>query len=100
MRRSAAEGFATPPATESLRACLSLRLHGGLHGRQHLTERYSRETRGVVSQTVRDNQFALVEQSAASVNNVGHVAFPFVLVGLEQRLAKAADHFAGIVAIQ
>ena len=41
-----------------------------------------------------------MEQRAASIDDVGHIAFPFVLVRLEQGLAKTADHLAGIVAIQ
>ncbi len=41
-----------------------------------------------------------MEQSAASINNVGHISFPFVLIGLEQGLAEPADDLAGIIAIQ
>ena len=71
-----------------------------MHGSQHLIERDGSETGGVIGQTIRDDQLAVVDESAAGINDVGHVTFAFVLVGLEQGFAKAADHFAGIVAIQ
>ncbi len=48
--------------------------------RQHLIERDGRETRGVIGQTVGNDQFAVVDQRAAGIHDIGHVAFPFVLV--------------------
>src|SRR5579862_135861 len=96
MRRIAAEAFAMLPVTGSLRACLSF----VVHGRQHVSKGNSGETSGVVSQAIRDDQHTLMEESAASIDDVRYVTFPFVFVGTQQRLAKAADHFTGIVAIQ
>ena len=67
---------------------------------EHLTHRNSRKACGVIGQAVRDDQFAVMEQSAAGVNDIGHVAFPLILVGLKQRFTEAADYFARIIAIQ
>ena len=41
-----------------------------------------------------------MEQSAARINDVGYVAFPFALIRFEQGFSQAADHFGGIVAIE
>ena len=54
----------------------------------------------MIGQAIGDDQLALMNQSAAGINDIGHVAFALVLIRLQQRLAKAADHLAGIVAIQ
>src|SRR5579872_2793626 len=53
-----------------------------LHSTQHLIERYCCETCGVIGQAIGDYQLAPVQQSAARINDVGHVPFPFVLVRL------------------
>src|SRR5258708_31474413 len=71
-----------------------------MHGSQRVIEWDGRETGGVIGHTIRNDQFAVVEESAARINDVGHVAFPFVLVGFEQRLAEATDHFGRIIAIE
>src|SRR5436853_6411954 len=71
-----------------------------MHGSQHLIEWDGSETRGVIGKTIRNDQFAVVEESATRINDVGDVAFSFVFIGLEQRFAEAADHFAGIIAIE
>src|SRR3984885_9329059 len=70
------------------------------HGSQYLFKRDSREAGSMVGQTIRNDQLTVMEQSAARIDHVGHVAFPFPLVGFEQRLAEAPDHFGGIVAIE
>src|ERR1700680_2862251 len=69
-----------------------------IHGSENLIQLDGGETRGVVGQAIRDDQLALVEERAARVNDVRHITFSFVLVGLEQGLAKTADNLAGIVA--
>src|SRR6266849_2053389 len=71
-----------------------------LHASQNLIEWNGSEARGVIGQAIRDDQLALVEESAASINDVGKISFPFVLIRLEQGLAKTADNLAGIIAIQ
>src|SRR5260370_24351482 len=70
------------------------------HGSQHLIEWGGSETGGVISQTIGNNQLAVVEESTTGVNDVGHVAFTLVLVGFEQGFAEAADHSGGIIAIE
>src|ERR1035438_135805 len=71
-----------------------------LHSIEYLSERDCGETRGVIGQTIGNDQFALVEQSAARIDNIGHVACPLVLVRLKQRFAETANHFGWIIAIQ
>src|ERR1700693_429377 len=71
-----------------------------LHGSQNLIEWNGRETGGVIGQSIRDDQFAVVQESATCINDVRHVALPFVFIGLQQRFAEAADDLAGIIAIQ
>src|SRR5581483_3059882 len=71
-----------------------------MHGSQQLAKWDGREARGVIGQTVRDDQFAVVDQSATGVNDVRHVAFAFVFIWFEQRFVEAADHFGGIITIE
>src|SRR5713101_1656188 len=71
-----------------------------MHGSQHLIEWNGSDARGVIGQTIRNDELAVVEERAARINDVGHVAFPFVVVGCEQRFAEAADYFGGIIAIE
>src|ERR1022692_3347315 len=47
-----------------------------------------------------NDQFAVVKESAAGINDVRHVAFTLLLVRFEQGFAEAAYHFAGIVVIE
>src|SRR5580692_5566147 len=42
----------------------------------------------------------MMKEGAATVNDVGDISFPLVLISLEQRLAKTADYLAGIIPIQ
>ena len=46
----------------------------------------------MIGKTIGNNQFAVVDKSAAGINDIGYVALAFVLVGLEQGLAESADH--------
>src|ERR1700691_5510879 len=71
-----------------------------IQGSQHFREWGGHETCGVVGQTIGNNQIAVVDQSAAGINDIWHIAFTLVLVGHEQGLAKVADHLGGIVAIE
>src|SRR6185503_19761906 len=41
-----------------------------------------------------------MDESATGIDDGGHVTFTLVLVRLEQGLAKAADHFDGIIEIE
>src|ERR1019366_8599948 len=71
-----------------------------IHGSQHLSEWDGCETRGVIGQTIGNDQFSVVEQSAAGINDIGHIAFTLVLVRLEQGFAEPSNHFGGILAIK
>jgi hypothetical protein len=53
----------------------------------------------MIGKPIGNDQFAPVEESAARIEDVGHIAFPFVFVRFEQGLAKATDHFGWIIAI-
>ena len=71
-----------------------------MHSSQHLIKWDGSETGGVIGQTIGNDQLAVVEESATRINDVGHVAFPFALVGFEQGFAEAANHFSKIIAIE
>src|SRR5216683_2553919 len=71
-----------------------------MHSSQHLIKWDGSETGGVIGQTIGNDQLAVVEESATRINDVGHVAFPFALVGFEQGFTEAADHFSKIIAIE
>jgi hypothetical protein len=71
-----------------------------VHRRQYLAQRRRCETGGMIGKRIRDDQFAVVNDGAASIHNIRHVTFPFVFVRWEQRFAETADHFARIVTIQ
>jgi len=58
------------------------------------------ETGGVIGQTIGNDQFAVVEQSAACVNDVRYIAFTLVLVWLEQGFPQAADDLGRVIAIE
>src|SRR5271166_3668898 len=83
-------------ATGERTATLLFRMHGG----QNFGERNGSETRGVIRQTVRNDQFIPMHQRAAGVDDVRHISFALILVRLEQGLWQTANHFAGIVAIE
>src|SRR5260370_16780278 len=103
MRHIAAGEFAKRPATERLFFCGELpccSAVAGWHRGEHFREWDGTEPGGVIGYAIWDDQHAVVEESPTCINAVGHIAFPFVLVRLEQGLAKAADHLSGIVAIQ
>src|SRR6266849_754053 len=67
-----------------------------IHGSQHLIEWDGRESGGVIGHTIRNDQFAVVEESAARINDVGHVAFPFVLVRFEPTPWLRTSHPASV----
>src|SRR5262245_11928212 len=71
-----------------------------LHSSQHVIEWNGCETGGVIGQTIRNDQFAVVQESATCINDIGHVAFTLVLVGRKQGLVEAADHFGGVMQIK
>src|SRR5216684_1195285 len=71
-----------------------------VHGSQHFIEGNGSETGGVVGHAVGNDQFAVVEESATSINDVRHVAFTLLLIRFEQGFAEASDHFAGIIVIE
>jgi hypothetical protein len=54
-----------------------------MHGAQHIIDGDGGEARGMIGQTVGDNQFPIVKQGAASIDHVRHVPFPFIVIGLE-----------------
>src|SRR5260370_27822006 len=103
MRHIAAGEFAKRPATERLFFCGELpccSAVAGLHRGEHFMEWDGSEPGGVIGYAIWDDQHAVVEESPTCINDAGHIALPFVLLRLEQGLAKAADHLSGIVAIQ
>src|ERR1035438_5789367 len=71
-----------------------------IHRAQQVSQRDGCEPRGLIGQSIRNNQFAVVQQGAASIDDIGHVAFTLVLIRLEQWLAKPSNHFTWIIAIQ
>ena len=71
-----------------------------LHGCQYLIEWNGSEAGGVIGQTIRNDQFAVMEESTAGINDVGYVTFAFALVGFKQGFAETADHFRGIIAVE
>src|SRR6266849_4824079 len=98
MHRNAGEEFATPPATGLPRVCLEFSF--GLHSRQNLSEWNGCETRSVVGQAIGNDQHAMVDQSAARIDNVRYVAFTLILIGLQQGLSESPDHLGRILAIE
>lgn len=58
------------------------------------------ETGSVIGRAIRNDQHAIVKQSAAAIHNVRHVTFALIFIGLQQRLAEAAEDLAGIIAIE
>ena len=70
------------------------------HGRQHFIEGNRSETGGVVGHGIGNDQFAVVHESAAGINDIRHVPLTLPLIRLEQGFTQAADHFAGIVAVE
>jgi hypothetical protein len=70
-----------------------------LHGSEHLIEWDGSEPSGVIGQSIRNDQLALVEESSARINDVRYVTFPLGLAGFEQGFLEATDHFSRIVAI-
>jgi hypothetical protein len=54
-----------------------------IHGSQHVLKRDGRKTSGVIGQAIRNDQLAIMDESAARINDIGHIAFPLVLIGLE-----------------
>src|ERR1700730_16172448 len=98
MRRNAGEGFAKLSATGLPRVCPEFSF--GLHGRQNLSEWDRCETGGVIGQTIGNDQHAIVNQSAARIDNVRHVALTLILIGLQQGLSESPDHLRRILAIE
>src|SRR6476646_10361381 len=71
-----------------------------LHGSQHLAQRDGCEAGSVIGKAVGNDQFTIVDQRAASINDIRYVAFSLILVRTEQGFAEAADDFGGILAIE
>ena len=46
-----------------------------VHGGQYFLKRHGSEAGGVIGQTIAYDQFACVEESAACINDIGHVTF-------------------------
>src|SRR5438445_9396720 len=60
---------ATGDSTATLFCCIVMLLHGG----QHFREWSGCETRGVIGQTVGNDQLAVVDQSAAGIHHIGNI---------------------------
>lgn len=52
------------------------------HGCQYSVERCGSEAGGMICQAVWDDQVAFVEESTTGINNVRHIAFALILIGL------------------
>src|SRR5450631_518839 len=77
-----------------------LRRHFLVHGSQHFIEGNGSETGGVIGHGVGNDQFAVVNESPAGINDIRNVPLTLALIRLEQGFMEATDHFAGIVAIE
>lgn len=62
------------------------------HRRQHLVERDGGKGRGGIGHRVGNDQLPVVHEASTGIHDVRHIAFAFVRVGGDQRLAQAADH--------
>ena len=62
---------------------LEWRIHCG----QHIAQRKRGEGGAAIGRCVGNDELSAVDQAAAGVNDVGHVAFPLVFVGLDQGFA-------------
>ncbi len=71
-----------------------------VHGSQHFSEGCRGETGGVIGHGIGNDQFAVVHESTAGINDIRNVPLTLALIRLEQGFTQAADHFAGIVAIK
>ena len=54
----------------------------------------------MIGHGVGNDQFAVVHESTACIDNIRNVPLTLALIRLEQGFMEAADHFAGIVAIE
>src|SRR5438067_12898424 len=54
----------------------------------------------MVGESIGNDQFTVVNNSAARIDNVRHVTFTFVLIGYQQRLAQPTDYSPWVVTIQ
>jgi hypothetical protein len=54
----------------------------------------------MIGQTIRNDQFAVVEQSAAGIDDIRNVALTLGLVWPEQGFAQSSNYFGGIIAIE
>src|ERR1035438_7752967 len=71
-----------------------------LHSGQHFIELDRGKTGGIIGHSVRDEQFAVVEQRTARIGNVWHISFPFAQDWFQQGFTQAANHFGRIVKIE
>src|SRR5882762_8728305 len=71
-----------------------------LHRLQQFVERDAGEARGRVAHGIGDDEFALMQNRAAGVNHVRHVAFALGFVRGKQRFAKAANYARGVVQVE
>src|ERR1017187_2582788 len=71
-----------------------------VHGSQHFIEGNGSETGGVIGHGIGNDQFAVVHESTAGINDIRNVPLTLALIRREQRFMEAADHFARIVAIE
>ena len=67
---------------------------------QHLIEGNGSETCCGIGDTIRKDQFAVMDESSARVDDIGNVACSFVLIWFEKRFAESSNHPGGIIAIE
>ena len=70
------------------------------HRIQDLVDRYGGEGAGVVGHGVGNDQFAVMNDCAATVDDVGDVTLAFVGVGLQQRHFEPADHSRRVAQVE
>src|SRR5215471_4676663 len=71
-----------------------------LHGCQDLIHWDGGEVGGVIGHGVREDELTIVDERAAAIDNIWHVAFALGLARFEQRFAQAAKNARGIIEIE
>ena len=77
--------------TRSCHGLVKVARRVSLHRGQHFIERHGGEAGGGVGHGVGDDEFAPVQQRAASVHHVRDITFAFRFVRRQQRFAQASD---------
>jgi len=74
---------------------VGLHFHRLFHRLQDLVERERRERRGVVGYPVGNHELPAMHQTAARVNDIGHIAVPLIYIGFDQWFRQPAITLVG-----